>query len=318
MSPPHSAESIEHRFRHETLFYSGEDGFVNGVLPSLTAAIAAQEPALVAVGNEKILLLQEALGEGAEHVHFTDMRLLGVNPARIIPAWSKFLEDHASDGRPVLGIGEPIWSGRSSDELTECHRHEALLNVAFDGGQAWKLLCPYDLEGLDDEVIEMAERTHPFIAGEGLSRPSDAYAHARSAPGPFDGELPPSPADVSEFIFDQEGLAALRQIVADHAAETSLDSSRIYDLVLSVDELASNSVSHGGGGGTLRVWRQEEALVCEVRDDGCITEPLVGRIRPLPIQLKGRGLWFANHLCDLVQIRSSPAGSVIRLHMRLV
>ena len=31
----------------------------------------------------------------------------------------------------------------------------------------------------------------------------------------------------------------------------------------------------------------------------------------------GRGLWLVNHLCDLVQVRSSQAGNVIRLHMSL-
>jgi hypothetical protein len=31
----------------------------------------------------------------------------------------------------------------------------------------------------------------------------------------------------------------------------------------------------------------------------------------------GRGLWIVNHLCDLVQLRSSPAGNVVRLHMAI-
>ena len=30
----------------------------------------------------------------------------------------------------------------------------------------------------------------------------------------------------------------------------------------------------------------------------------------------GYGLWLANQLCDLVQIRSLPAGTAVRLHMR--
>ena len=64
-------------------------------------------------------------------------------------------------------IGEPIWPGRSPAELLECQHHEALLNLAFDPGQAWHLLCPYDLDGLDDEVIEAARLSHPLIVGSG-------------------------------------------------------------------------------------------------------------------------------------------------------
>jgi hypothetical protein len=42
----------------------------------------------------------------------------------------------------------------------------------------------------------------------------------------------------------------------------------------------------------------------------------VGRTPPSPDQRAGRGLWLANQLCDLVQIRSTEAGTVVRLHMR--
>jgi len=33
-------------------------------------------------------------------------------------------------------------------------------------------------------------------------------------------------------------------------------------------------------------------------------------------QLVGRGLWLVNNLCDLVQIRSSASGTVVRLHLQ--
>ena len=79
-------------------------------------------------------------------------------------------------------------------------------------------------------------------------------------------------------------------------------------------EVATNSIRHGSGGGTLRLWRQEDALVCEVTDPGHITDPLVGRRTPSPATQGGRGLWLANQLCDLIQVRSTPAGTTIRLH----
>jgi anti-sigma regulatory factor (Ser/Thr protein kinase) len=65
------------------------------------------------------------------------------------------------------------------------------------------------------------------------------------------------------------------------------------------------------------VWREKHALVCEVRDGGRLVEPLLGRERPRPEQASGRGLWLVNQLCDLVQMRSSPDGNVVRLQMRV-
>ena len=83
-----------------------------------------------------------------------------------------------------------------------------------------------------------------------------------------------------------------------------------------MNEVATNSLRHAAGAGVLRVWEEPHGLVCEVRDSGSFDVPLAGRERPVPGQLGGYGLWLANQLCDLVQIRSLPAGTVVRLHMR--
>ena len=109
----------------------------------------------------------------------------------------------------------------------------------------------------------------------------------------------------------------MRSGVSRLAADARLSAERTQHLALSVSELATNSVRHGGGSGVLRIWREDEALICEVRDRGRIDDPLAGRVRPSPDRLSGRGLWLVNQLCDLVQIRSCRAGSVVRIHMRL-
>ncbi|HWG98689.1 MAG TPA: ATP-binding protein, partial [Pilimelia sp.] len=70
---------------------------------------------------------------------------------------------------------------------------------------------------------------------------------------------------------------------------------------------------------TIRLWRDGAALICEIRDAGYITDrPLLGRQRPTIDQTGGRGLWLANQLCDLVQIRSTTAGTIVRLHVGCV
>jgi anti-sigma regulatory factor (Ser/Thr protein kinase) len=305
-------------FHHATLFYAGEDGFLEGTVPFIREAVTADEPVLVAVAPTRIELLRAALGSDAEGVRFADMHVLGSNPARIIPAWRRFLTECAPGERSVRGIGEPIWPGRTDAELIECQRHESLLNVAFDGGQAWQLLCPYDLQALNGEVIEAARRSHPFVAHNGASRVSDAYLQKHEAPDPFDGVLPAPSAQPREIVFTtSEELGNLRWFVSQGAGDASLDTGRTDDLVLAVNELATNSLCHGGGAGTLRMWAESDTLLCEVQDSGHIIEPLVGRTTPTPKQSTGRGLWVVNQLCDLVQIRSTPAGSVVRVHMRL-
>jgi anti-sigma regulatory factor (Ser/Thr protein kinase) len=305
-------------FHHATLFYTGEDGFLEGTVPFIREAVAAEEPILLAVSPSKIDALQQALGDDADRVRFADMHSLGRNPARIIPAWRRFLRENAADDRPVRGVGEPVWAGRSDAELSECQRHEALLNVAFDGGRAWRLLCPYDLDALDEEVIDAARRSHPFLEQQGRSDISEGYVPSHCGSGFFEDALAPPITPPHELTFTGEQLASVRRFVSQAASGASLDGARSEDLVLAMNELATNSVRHGGGAGTVRVWTEKDTLLCEVGDRGHITEPLIGRTPPTPGQRSGRGLWVVNHLCDLVQIHSTPAGSRVRVHMRLI
>jgi anti-sigma regulatory factor (Ser/Thr protein kinase) len=302
-------------FRHEALFYAGRDDFVRQAAQFLRDAVAAQEPALVVVDAPKIDLLREELDGAAADVCFADMADIGANPARIIPAWREFVDRHAGSNRRLRGIGEPIWPGRTAAQLAECERHESLLNLAFAGGRSWWLLCPYDTEALDPVVLEEARRTHPLVLEDGVHEPSDAYYGLDAIAAPFAHPLPEPPEPVTEVTFESGPLGALRSFVAREAAEAGLGEARAADLVLAVHELATNSLRHGGGRGTLRVWREPGALACEVRDRGRIDQPLVGRERPAGTRPDGRGLWLANQLCDLVQIRCFPTGSVVRLHM---
>ena len=299
------------------MFYDSGERFLAGTVPFVTGALEADEPVLVAVGAEKIELLEGELGTDAGRVRFADIEALGHNPAQIIPAWHQFVDEYVSAGGQARGIGEPIWPGRSSAEIDECQRHESLLNVAFGGGPAWSLLCPYDVASLEDEVLEAAARSHPYLAEDGSSRENGQCRELHSAPDPFAGAFDPSPESARELAFGRDGLRDLRGLVAEESTAAGLSRERTTDLVLAASELAANSVRHGGGTGTSRLWRERRALVVEVADAGRIEQPLVGRVQPTPTQEGGRGLWMANRLCDLVRIRSGEAGTAIRLHMSL-
>ena len=76
-------------------------------------------------------------------------------------------------------------------------------------------------------------------------------------------------------------------------------------------------IGHGGGAGHIQIWGDDAWLICDVAGNGLITDPLVGRRRPDARRGGGLGLWIVNQLCDLVQLRSSPDGTVVRMHMLL-
>jgi anti-sigma regulatory factor (Ser/Thr protein kinase) len=302
-------------FRHEVLFYDDSDEFLAGTVPYLREAIETGDTALVAVGPARTAALQGELGADADAVRFADMHSLGRNPARIIPFWRDFLDEDANGGRSLRGIGEPIWPGRNPHELDECHRHESLLNVAFDDAPRFSLLCPYDTQNLPDDQLEAAARCHPFASGSG---PRNIEKAESGSPAEiFAGALPPRPTDAATLRFGRKELSQVRALVQREAAHVGLKPEHASDLVTAASELAANSIAHGGGRGSVWVWRDDSELAVEVDDGGLIEEPLVGRRRPPIAQEGGRGLWIANLLCDLVQIRSGDEGTAVRLRMNL-
>lgn len=304
-------------FRHEALLYTGLDDFMAGTVPFIRTGIAASEPVLVVVDQTKIRLLQSALGVDAEQVRFADMAEVGSNPARIIPAWQRFLDDHETRDRGVRGVGEPVWAARNPAELVESQRHEALLNVAFGAEPALRLLCPYDTAALRTEVIDEARRSHPFLVDRSSRHRSSRFSAEEMRGSHLADPLPEPGRLLDELTFGPSRLGPLRAVVTAHAARFGLGRDRAGDLVLAVHEIAINSLLHGGGHGAFRLWREARSLVCEISDQGQITDPLAGRREPALDRSGGRGLWLANQLCDLVQIRCFPTGSVVRLHMAL-
>ena len=305
----HTDDATLDGFRHEALLYSGVEDLVDTLVPFVREGLVRREPVMVAMPADRNVALQAALGADADRVEFVDMFAIGGNPARIIPEWRRFVEDAGS--RPARGIGEPIWVGRREVEVSECVLHESLLNMAFDDGPAWQLWCPYDVDALPASTVEEALRTHPAAAratGGGVVYLGHDYA--RSA---FTGDLVDPVGDVDELHFAFGDLAGLRDVVRRLSRQAGVGRDAAEDLVLAAHELATNSISHGGGAGVLRAWTEPGAFVVEVRDSGTIEDPLVGRELSAALSETGRGVWMANQLCDLVQVRSTTTRTAVRL-----
>jgi anti-sigma regulatory factor (Ser/Thr protein kinase) len=268
---------------------------------------------MVAVSPGKIDLLRESLGERRGEVQFADMGRIGRNPTRLISVWRDFVAANL-DAERIHGIGEPAWAGRGHDELTECSHHEALLNRAFEGGPPFRLMCPYDTSGLDPAVLGHALRSHPWIVDATGTRTSASYLEPELMPDPLADPLAEPPPDAERLPFGEAAdLAVTREFVRSRAAAAGLAPMRVTDIVFALNELATNSLCHGGGTGTVFSWRRPGAAIFEIRDPGRIPDAMLGRMRPDPFQESGRGLWLVNELCDLVQVRSGAGGTRIRL-----
>ena len=128
--------------------------------------------------------------------------------------------------------------------------------------------------------------------------------------------LPP-PADDATYLAYRSDLAKVRALVMQQARTAGLTEGRANDLVLAVSEVAANTLRHTRSAGTLTIWRQAGEVVCEIQDEGTITDPLAGQRRPGPDATGGHGLWLVFQVCDLVELRSDETGTTIRMHMAI-
>jgi anti-sigma regulatory factor (Ser/Thr protein kinase) len=149
----------------------------------------------------------------------------------------------------------------------------------------------------------------------GVHAESGSFSNTLGQVGFYDDPLPEPDVPTRHLEIEPGELGGLRAFVYGVAESNGLSAGRADDLVLAVNEVATNTLRHAGGRGTLRTWRSGSSLICEVRDTGHIADPLIGRARPILGQEGGFGMWLVHQLCDLVQMRSLPDGSVVRMHM---
>ncbi|MDT0466568.1 anti-sigma factor RsbA family regulatory protein [Streptomyces gibsoniae] len=306
------AVTTREAFLHPALFYRGPQQYVAGTVPFVLAGLAAGEPVGVAAPPDRLALIRDGLGPHADEVCFVDMTRAGRNPGWIIPGVLRRFADAHGEGR-VRIIGEPIWPGRTTVEYPACVQHEALINAAFTGREV-TILCPYDAAGLDSGVLDDAWATHPVVIDEYGETPSPAYSpEAVAARYNEPLTVPPGAA---EFAFDSSGqLSRAREFAVRHGARMGLSVPQLEDLALAVAELTTNSVLHGAGGGTLRIWAEGGHVVCEVHDAGRLIDPLAGRRPQAPSRPGGRGLLLVNHVADLVRVHTGDPGTTIRFYL---
>ncbi|HEX3489371.1 MAG TPA: sensor histidine kinase [Streptosporangiaceae bacterium] len=296
--------------RHQALIGRDRAGWLSTAAAFIQEGVRRQEPACVGVSAAAGSRLRETVG-GHPTVDYFDMAEVGRNPGRIIPAMLDFAARHP--GRPLRYVSEPCWAGRSDAEDAEAARHEALLDLAFTGISA-TILCGYDAGSLAATVLSCAEQTHSVIISGGRPQASERYAGHAVLPPQCDPPLSRPPASAVALSYGA-GLREVRSHVRACARRAGLDSDKATDMVLVVSEVAANTLRHADGQGRLLIWHTRAEMVCQITDSGRIEDPLAGR--RARTDGSGHGLWVVNQVCDLVQLRSGPEGTTVRMHIRL-
>lgn len=303
---------------HSGLPYRDIEEFVDAALPYLRSGIHGGEAVIAVTSKRNLAALQSRLGSAAHHIDFFDHEQWYDSPARSLHRYLEYWNQRNHTGwMPLRILGEPMKPAHDSRDAQRWTAFENGINDLMKSMPV-RMMCPYDLT-MPINSRANVEIAHPHIAYGSHVQPSGAFV----PPQQF-GALRNSMAlaqprgDVCEVAFDGDTMPALRAALAAFAAREALQRANRIDLYVAVGEAAANAVMHGGGGGVLRLWRDEREVVADVVSRaGGFNGTMGGYLPPPPFAESGRGLWVMRQLCEWVEIRSDADASTVRLHLRV-
>ncbi|MBN9100582.1 MULTISPECIES: ATP-binding protein [unclassified Pseudonocardia] len=290
--------------QHEAVLHSGPAELARLLAPRIRATAAARHVVVAVLDGETEAAVRAELGTVADDVEFRD-------PAEVhaVPAFTVAVRFARTSRRAEQAGGRALVIAQHLPDLTVADpRHWARLDIALNvaiAGLPVTVLCAGPAE---------AATAHPSITTAAGTSVSGTFRPPAEA---VIDHPPPPPPDLgppaAEMAFGAAELARLRHRVSDVAGRAGLASERVADLVLAVNELASNSVEHGPGTGRFRLWTGDHP-VAEISDGGGpMDAPFPGLTLPPPEGVRGRGLWLASELCDVLQVWSDTDGTVVRV-----
>jgi anti-sigma regulatory factor (Ser/Thr protein kinase) len=298
--------------RHAAGFHTDADDLLAQLAPLVTAALQRGEPVATALRPATEAALVAALGAGAELVPLT------------MPA-----DPHALSGQTLA-----VARARELRELTTARGRVTAVTEhqdRFDGpdGLFWTELdaaCAVALEALPvdltcffpdlplhQSVTDGALRTHPSLYERGSPRPNPQHLapHEVLLDTPAPAPMVLGPPDLRRAFRAWE-LNEVRAVVEKELIGAGFGTDRAEDVVLAVNEIATNAVEHGGDA-EIAVWTGPDGFVFEVHDHGDLADPLPGLVAPQPSETRGRGVWIARQLCDFLHVWADGVGTHVRI-----
>ncbi|MDQ4118486.1 MAG: sensor histidine kinase [Actinomycetota bacterium] len=300
------------RFRHGLVQHDGPQDALERLLPPASAALERGGIVALAVSDELEGGLRERLGtEGVSAL--TPLTRAARESGQTVAAWrARELRAMTSGGREIVVLAEHD-AGLDGPDGSYWTEYEAALNISL-GGMPVTQICAYPQLPLHRVVADAAVANHPLLlqGSELVGNPEHRGPAEVFTSMPVSAPYVLGPPDV--FLrYNTFELSRVRRAVEEAVRGSRLDTERAEDMVLAVNEIATNAVEHGSAQAELFVWASPDELVCELHDEGDLGLPLIGLAPPHPSQARGRGTWIARQLCDALHVWRDDSGTHVRL-----
>ncbi|MFP5019404.1 ATP-binding protein [Pseudonocardia phyllosphaerae] len=273
--------------------------------------------AIVAVEQRCRVELERALGRDAEVRYWAPEQVHSAPPFTVAGRWGRAVRDALAAGATgVCTVGQMIELPHAGPSYWT--RLDLALGRVLQDLPVNLLCCFPDRTTTREEACAL----HDELLVDGRPVPSSGrrpdHELLREHPQPPPDRLG---APLLTLPVELGGLATMRRAVEYEAMLSGLGPGRVEDLVLAVNELVSNGIEHGSGSPTLRLWRAEAGFVAEMADADPCRLVYPGLDVPSLSGPRGRGLWLASELTDVLQVWTadddpgSVQGTVVRVTM---
>jgi anti-sigma regulatory factor (Ser/Thr protein kinase) len=302
------------RLEHAAGYHRSDADLLAQLVPLAAAGLERGEPVAVALRPGTEWALHEELGRPPGLIPLSRPDGSDSTSGQTVAARRalELRELTSSTGGAVTLLTEHLASLDGADGRTE---FDAAVNVAL-AELPVRMTCFYPELPLHLEILDGARRNHPLllVSGQMLHNPEHRYPRDVLAMRPAPAPALLGPPD-HRMTFSAWQLHEVRSAVEAALLEADYGPTRAEDLVLAVNEVATNAVEHGAPEAELAIWtRTSGELVCEVHDHGVLSDPLPGLQAPHPSDPRGRGVWIARQLCDSLHVWADRRGTHVRMH----
>ncbi|MEJ2865021.1 ATP-binding protein [Actinomycetospora flava] len=300
-------------FRHLAINYRDVDVLVATLAPVLEEALTRGDLVLAVIDDVVRDALERHLGATAAGIVFGEpAQPYSYSGQTTAARRATTLREMTADGRAALVLSDSSAAG-TPDAWSVL---EASSNLALRGLPV-TLLCLCDATRAADEAERFLDWNHPELYVGATASPNPRYRTPETVltavPAPPAPALGP-PQHVTAF----DGVGALRDVRREthlRGEEAGLDDDQLDGLVLAIGELVSNSIEHGPGHGTLSWWSGPDRLVAQISDPGHMTTTTPGLRCPEIRSVRGRGVWLARQLSDVLHLWTGVDGTHVRLEI---
>jgi anti-sigma regulatory factor (Ser/Thr protein kinase) len=311
---PAADPGARQRGAHVGVLYTSDDELRDLLSPYLAEALRRREHLLMVISATAERVLRDALGGDADRIQWGGAGLTCNRLGRMFASFGDYLAERYRAGLPTRVIAEP-GSDISPTRLNQYLRYVSMACEIY-GAYGYPMLFLWDERRYSPEVLAHVRAVHPrLLGGDGMTinteyrEPIDYLtANATSAPAA------PDDLDLDVHLESADGLAELRRCLRSWGATTELSDGDTDDIVIAVDEIATNALEHGQPPARVRGWSTADAVFVRVDDHGRIGIPAtIGYVRPPTDARRGRGIWMARHLADVLTTHNSPTGTTVAL-----